>query len=90
VRVIVQITAAAPERSRWCREEVEMQDRTATMMIIRSLQDIADELKAVRQELHQMNRSQPRGAPDFRQGFSDESQMDDAFESLAQAKQRGR
>jgi hypothetical protein len=34
-----------------------MQDRTATMMIIRSLQDIADELKAVRQELHQMNRS---------------------------------
>jgi hypothetical protein len=57
-----------------------MQDRIATMMIIRSLRDIADELKAMRQELHRQNRSNPRHGSDFQQGFSDQSGMEDAFE----------
>jgi hypothetical protein len=43
-----------------------MQDRIATMMIIRSLQDIADELKAMRQELRQLNASNSRGGSALR------------------------
>ena len=67
-----------------------MQDRIATMMIIRSLQDIVDELKAMRQELHQVNRSNVSRDLDGRRGFSDESEMDDALESVAKRKERGR
>jgi hypothetical protein len=37
-----------------------MPDRIATMMILRSLRDIADELRALREELRQLHRSRGR------------------------------
>lgn len=61
-----------------------MQDRVATMLIIRSLQDIANELKAVHLELRQLNGSSPHGGSSLRTGFSDQSEMDNAFEILAE------
>ncbi len=68
-----------------------MQDRIAMMMIIRSLHDITNELKAMRQEVRQLSPSHPHGGSDFRHELSDESEMDDdAFETPAQRKERGR
>ena len=35
-----------------------MQDRIATLMILRSIQEVADELKAIRRELKDLRRSE--------------------------------
>jgi hypothetical protein len=66
-----------------------MVDRIATMMIVRSLRDIADELKAMRRDLQQLKESLPRGGTVFPSGLLDESEMDDAFERMPRA-ERGR
>ncbi len=67
-----------------------MQDRIATMLIIRSLQDIANELKAVHHELRQLNRSSPHEDAVVSPGFSDQSEMDNAFEILEEREEEGR
>jgi hypothetical protein len=67
-----------------------MQDRVGTMMIIRSLRDIADELKAVHQELRQLNGSNLRREPPVQKAFPDQSEIDDAFDILLQRKERER
>jgi hypothetical protein len=66
-----------------------MQDRVATMMIIRSLQDIGSELKAIRQELHQLTRTHAHKDTDFVQGFSEQTEME-AFEVRRSGMERGR
>jgi hypothetical protein len=52
------------EVSMWTRQEVDMQDRTASMMIIRALQEIATEMRAIHEELHQLNQLVQRVDPD--------------------------
>lgn len=41
-----------------------MQDRPTTMMILRALQEIVTELKAIREELRQMNQPAQPANPD--------------------------
>ena len=67
-----------------------MVDRIATMMIVRSLRDIADELKAMRRDLEQLKESLPHGETAFPPGLLDESVMDDDYEQLAPPTERGR
>ena len=66
-----------------------MVDRIATMMIVRSLRDIADELKAIRRDLQQLKESLPRGENIFPPELLDESEMEDALEQLAPRTGRG-
>jgi hypothetical protein len=66
-----------------------MVDRIATMMIVRSLRDIADELKAIRRDLQQLKESLPRGENIFPPELLDESEMEDALEQLAPRAGRG-
>jgi hypothetical protein len=41
-----------------------MQDRTATVMTLRTLDEIAKELRAIREELHHLNQQGRREDPD--------------------------
>lgn len=47
-----------------------MEDRTATMMIVRMLQEITNELRAIREELQQLNRLGQQTDPE-RHGVAD-------------------
>jgi len=48
----------------WTRQEVDMQDSSATIMIVRALQEIAAEVRAIHEELHQLNQLGRRGDAD--------------------------
>jgi hypothetical protein len=65
-----------------------MQDRIATTMIIRSLQEIVDELRAMRHQLEQMRSSERQGDPELRPVFTGHSHVDDSFGRRLQQKER--
>jgi hypothetical protein len=67
-----------------------MQDRIATTMIIRSLQEIADELRALRQQLEQMKPSEHQRDPGPQSVFTAHSPLDDSFGRRLQQTERRR
>jgi hypothetical protein len=56
-----------------------MQDRIATMLIIRSLGEIAAELKAVRHELQRLTHAGPPSQTMDSRGVTEVTEMDNAF-----------
>jgi hypothetical protein len=48
-----------------------MQDNTATLMIVRALQEIATEMRAIREELHHLNQLGRRVDPNPRDPTQD-------------------
>jgi hypothetical protein len=67
-----------------------MQDRAATMMIVGSLRDIADELRAVHQELRRLNGSNWLGEADLTCESSGQFEMEEAVRILPLRRRRER